>query len=83
MNAQIAERWQLFIRSRIETGRYASEDDVLDHALALLKEREDAEEARVVEGIRRGLDDMRAGRTQPLDAAFADIRRELSLPPTA
>jgi PHD/YefM family antitoxin component YafN of YafNO toxin-antitoxin module len=40
-----------------------------------------AEEAKVLEGIRRGLDDLRAGRTQPLAEAFADIRRELKLSP--
>src|SRR5438309_1852950 len=39
-----------------------------------------AEEARVVEGIRRGLEDMRAGRGRPADEVFADIRRELSVP---
>ena len=30
--------------------------------------------------IQQGLDDMRAGRTQPLAEAFADIRRDLNLP---
>src|SRR5437588_129338 len=39
-----------------------------------------AEEARVLEGIRRGLEDVKAGRTYPLVEAFADIRRELKLP---
>ena len=39
-----------------------------------------ADEAKVLEGIRRGLDDVKAGRTQPVDAAIADIRRELNLP---
>jgi hypothetical protein len=39
-----------------------------------------AEEARTREGIRQGLDDVRAGRTQPLAEAFADIRRDLNLP---
>ncbi len=33
-----------------------------------------------LEGIRRRLEDMRAGRTQPVDEAFADIRREMGLP---
>jgi PHD/YefM family antitoxin component YafN of YafNO toxin-antitoxin module len=42
-----------------------------------------AEEARVLEGIRRGLEDVRAGRTQPVREAFADIRRELDLPPAS
>ncbi len=39
-----------------------------------------AEEARVLDGIRRGLEDVRAGRSQPAAEAFADIRRELNLP---
>jgi PHD/YefM family antitoxin component YafN of YafNO toxin-antitoxin module len=39
-----------------------------------------AEEARALEGIRRGLEDVRGGRTRPLAEAFADIRRELDLP---
>jgi len=37
-------------------------------------------EARVLEGIQQGLEDMRAGRTQPLAEAFGDIRRDLQLP---
>jgi PHD/YefM family antitoxin component YafN of YafNO toxin-antitoxin module len=40
-----------------------------------------AEEAEVLEGIRRGLEDVAAGRTQPVADAFADIRRDLGLPP--
>jgi PHD/YefM family antitoxin component YafN of YafNO toxin-antitoxin module len=39
-----------------------------------------AEEARVLEGIRCGLEDVKTGRTQPVAEAFADIRRELDLP---
>jgi PHD/YefM family antitoxin component YafN of YafNO toxin-antitoxin module len=39
-----------------------------------------ADEARVLDGIRRALEDVRAGRTQPVAEAFADIRRELNLP---
>ena len=40
-----------------------------------------AEEARVLDAIRRGLEDVSAGRTQPVAAAFADIHSELDLPP--
>ncbi len=52
---------------------------VVQDAAAYQKLREVAEEARVLEGIRQGLEDMRAGRTQPLAEAFADIRRDLEL----
>lgn len=53
---------------------------VVQDAAAYQKLREVAEEARVVERIRQGLEDVRAGRTQPLAEAFADIRRDLKLP---
>jgi prevent-host-death family protein len=39
-----------------------------------------ADEAKVLDGIRRGLEDMEAGRVQPLTEAIEDIRRELNLP---
>jgi prevent-host-death family protein len=42
-----------------------------------------AEEAKVLDGIRRGLEDVAAGRTQPIAEAFADIRRDLDLPQKA
>jgi PHD/YefM family antitoxin component YafN of YafNO toxin-antitoxin module len=38
------------------------------------------EEARVLEGIRRGLEDMRQGRGRPADEVFEEIRRDLALP---
>ena len=53
---------------------------VVQDAVSYQKLLDLAEEARVLEGIRLGLEDVRAGRTQPLDEAFADIRRELELP---
>ncbi len=80
MNVHRLERWEPFIRAQLQSGRYTSEDEVLDDALELLKRREEAEKAHELECIGRGLEEMRAGRTQPLDEAFADIRRELNLP---
>jgi PHD/YefM family antitoxin component YafN of YafNO toxin-antitoxin module len=53
---------------------------VVQDAVSYQKLLRIAEEARVLEGIRRGLEDVRAGRTRPLAEAFADIRRELDLP---
>lgn len=37
-----------------------------------------AQEAKVLEGVRLGLEDVAAGRTQPIGEALADIRRDLS-----
>jgi PHD/YefM family antitoxin component YafN of YafNO toxin-antitoxin module len=39
-----------------------------------------AEEARVLAGIRQGLEDMREGRGRPADEVFEDIRREFKIP---
>jgi PHD/YefM family antitoxin component YafN of YafNO toxin-antitoxin module len=53
---------------------------VVQDAASYQKLLDIAEEAKVLEGIRRGLEDMKAGRTQPLEAALADIRHDLQLP---
>ncbi len=71
------------VRSIMQGGRYASEDEVIDEALRLLRQREEAEQACVVEGIRQGIEDMKAGRSRPADEVFADIRREFNLSPDA
>ncbi len=53
---------------------------VVQDAASYQKLLDVAEEAQVVEGIRRGLEDVKAGRTIPLDEAFVEIRRKLKLP---
>ena len=53
---------------------------VVQDAVSYQKLLDIAEQAKVLDGIRRGLDDMKAGRTQPIDAAIAEIRRDLQLP---
>jgi PHD/YefM family antitoxin component YafN of YafNO toxin-antitoxin module len=53
---------------------------VVQDAVSYQKLLDLAEEAKVLDGIRRGLEDVAAGRTQPLAQSFADIRRELNLP---
>lgn len=36
--------------------------------------------AEAIEGIRRGLEDVKHGRTQPIDEAFEEIRRKHNIP---
>jgi putative addiction module CopG family antidote len=69
-----------FVKAKVQSGRFTSSDEAITEAVRLLRQREEAEEARALEGISQGLEDMRAGRTQPLEEAFADIRRDLNLP---
>jgi putative addiction module CopG family antidote len=83
MNTHLPADLEQFVKAKVKSGRFASSDEAITEAVRLLREREEAEEARVVEGIRQGLQDMRAGRGRPADDVFADIRREFNLPPEA
>ena len=80
MNTHLPSDLEQFVQAKVQSGRFSSSDEAITAAVRLLRQHEEAEEARVLEGIRKGLEDMRAGRTQPLAEAFADIRRELNLP---
>jgi putative addiction module CopG family antidote len=80
MNAHLPADLEQFLESKVRSGRFSSADEAMAAAVRLLRDKEEAEEGRALEGIRQGLEDMRAGRTQPLAEAFADIRRELTLP---
>lgn len=43
MNVQVPERWGPFIESQVRSGRYRTEDEVLDEALSLLLQRDQVE----------------------------------------
>ena len=40
MNIALSDRWKKFVRSRVARGRYGSEAEVMDAALALLQRQE-------------------------------------------
>jgi putative addiction module CopG family antidote len=80
MITRLPEDLERFVQAKVESGRFKSADEAIAAALRLLRQREEAEEERLIEGIQRGLDDVQSGRTQPLAQAFADIRRDLKLP---
>jgi putative addiction module CopG family antidote len=80
MNTHLPADLEQFVQAKVRSGRFSSSDEAITAAVRLLREQEEAEESRVLEGIGLGLEDMRAGRTQPLAEAFADIRRDLNLP---
>lgn len=52
----------------------------LDDALAAYLEWERQDLAKAVEGIRRGYEDVRAGRTRPATEFLADLRGRHELP---
>lgn len=80
MNTHLPPDLEQFVQAKVQSGRFTSSDEAITVAVRLLRQQEEAEEIRVLKGIQQGLDDMRAGRTQPLAEAFADISRDLNLP---
>jgi Arc/MetJ-type ribon-helix-helix transcriptional regulator len=77
--AVLAGDLERFVQQEISSGRFPNRESVVAHALRLLQR--DRDEAVV--GIRLGLDDVAAGRVQPLGDAMADLRHEIELPPDA
>jgi len=77
MNLNVPEKWQSFIRSRMASGRNASEAEVLDEALRLLERRDSGrgeQEARVEALLIEGLD---SGPSTPMTAEdWDDIERQ-------
>ncbi len=78
MQIELPPELEPFVEQEFATGRYATRDEVVAQALRWLRE----ERQEAVLGIQQGLDDMAAGRTQPLGEAFADIRKEFGAPET-
>jgi antitoxin ParD1/3/4 len=61
MNLNVPEKWKPFIRSKMQSGHYRSEDEVLDEALRLLKQQDSEHssekmlvEALLIEGLDSG-----------------------------
>ncbi len=81
MNTNLPKELERFVQAKVRSGRFTSSDEAITEAVRLLRQREEAEETRVLEGIRQGLEDMRAGRGRPAEEVFEDIRREFNLPP--
>ncbi len=81
MNTNLSKDLERFVQAKVRSGRFSSSDEAITEAVRLLQQREEAEETRVLEGIRQGLEDMRVGRGRPAEEVFEDIRREFNLPP--
>lgn len=67
-----------FIDQEVASGRYASREEVLRHALEELKrDLEDYQES--AKAILEGYQEIEAGGGMPLDEAFDELFRELDL----
>jgi antitoxin ParD1/3/4 len=83
MNTHLPADLEQFVQAKVRSGRFTSSEEAITAAVRLLRQQEEAEEARVLDGIRQGLEDMRAGRGRPAEEVFADIRHEFKLSPDA
>ena len=75
MTINLSEERGQAVRSLMEGGRYASEDEVIDDALRLLQERD--ERSGRIEALRGSVEDMRAGRLSPAEDMLAEMRQIL------
>jgi antitoxin ParD1/3/4 len=68
------------VRDKMQTGRYASEDEVIAESLAALEDRESEVEDWLVNDVGPALDRWRADPTRaiPLDEAFANLDRRIA-----
>ncbi|MEX0937568.1 MAG: type II toxin-antitoxin system ParD family antitoxin [Pirellulales bacterium] len=78
MQIELPPELEPFVEQEFATGRYASREEVVVQALRWLCEERQA----AVAGIKQGLIDMGAGRSQPLSEAFEDLRREFGVSET-
>ena len=76
---------QELLHAQMVAGNYRSEDDLLrDALLAFAQERDEQHSDEIdpiaVEGIRRGLEDMKAGRGRPIEEFEAEVRAKWNMP---
>ena len=76
MEIRLSDRWEAFVTSQVRSRRYASGEELIGKALGLLEARI-RDESEALDGIRRGLEDVEAGRTIPLAEALEGIRDEI------
>ncbi|MBH25076.1 MAG: type II toxin-antitoxin system ParD family antitoxin [Myxococcales bacterium] len=73
MNVSLTPELESFIQQKVQSGLYNSASEVVREALRLLHEQEQIRQLRI-DGLRSqlqaGLDDIDAGRVQPLDDAL-------------
>lgn len=75
MSDNIPADLQSFVNQQLALGCFDSEQQIVAEGLRLLK----ADREESLAGIQAGLADAAAGRVQPLQEAFADLRRELNI----
>jgi putative addiction module CopG family antidote len=79
MTLRLPERWEMFINSQVQSGRFRSGEEVMGEALKLLEARV-LKESETLEAIQRGLDAVDAGHFRPVGEVMAELRHEFGMP---
>ena len=75
ISAELGTQLEAFVTSLVADGRYNSKSEVLREGVRLVQDRE-ARLADFDAAIRRGLDDLAAGRTTPAEEVFDRLERK-------
>jgi antitoxin ParD1/3/4 len=71
-SVNLGEQLEAFITEAVKNGRYGSRSEVLREGVRLVQERE-AKWARFDAEIQKGLDDLDAGRSMPIEQVFDEL----------
>ena len=55
MNTHLPADLEQFVQAKVQSGRFTSSDEAITAAVRLLRQQEEAEEARVLDGISKAL----------------------------
>jgi len=77
MSITLTPALEKLVRAEVEGGAYASSSEVIREALRERYKRVKRQE--LDDAIDRGIADIEAGRSMPLDQAFAQVRSKLGL----
>lgn len=77
MNVSLTPPLENYIKTKVDSGMYASASEVIRAGLRALREKD--LEVGIEAGIERGLADSAAGRVMSSDECFDDIKKNLKL----
>jgi Arc/MetJ-type ribon-helix-helix transcriptional regulator len=78
MTIRLPEALQTDIMAAVNRGRYATLNDAMTDAAALLVQRLKQEEAEQLEITRKSVAEMKAGQGQPVAEVLADMQRMIA-----
>ncbi|WP_157016251.1 type II toxin-antitoxin system ParD family antitoxin [Mesorhizobium xinjiangense] len=76
VSADLGKPLEEFVESLVKSGRYRSRSEVLREGIRLVQERE-AKLAALDAVLAEALDDLDAGRTEPIGDVFNELKAEL------